>query len=199
MKDILIIDNNKNILQNTAELLELSNYKVITASSGKAGVEQAIENEPDLILCDIMMPELDGYGVLHMVRKIAELEQTPFIFVTAKTGKSEIRKGMSMGADDYITKPFDTTDLLNTIETRLKKSELVKKRITLCIESVNKTISSPCGDQILRKFVEGRNVNYYSNRQRIFSENNHALCLYYVQKGSVKVFKTNDGGKELFL
>jgi CRP-like cAMP-binding protein/CheY-like chemotaxis protein len=199
MKKILIIDDNEDNLQTTAEILELSNYKVITASGGKAGLEQAIKNEPDLILCDIMMPELDGYAVLHMVRKIAELEQTPFIFVTAKTEPSEIRKGMSLGADDFITKPFDATDLLNTIETRLKKTELVKKRIILGIERENNTVSFSRGEDILRRFVEERNVNYYKKRQRIFSENNHSLCLYYLQKGSVKIFKTSDGGKELIL
>src|SRR5687767_7528217 len=112
MKKVLVIEDNNDIRENTAEILELSNYLVATASNGKEGVEQARLHRPDIILCDIMMPELDGYGVLHMIQKNPDLQQTPFIFLTAKTEQSEMRKGMSLGADDYIPKPFDPTDLL---------------------------------------------------------------------------------------
>ena len=122
MMKILIIEDNPDILENTSEILELSNYQVYTAPNGKEGVAKALANKPDLIVCDIMMPELDGYGVLHMLQKNPDLQDTPFIFLTAKTEKDEIRKGMSLGADDYITKPFDPTDLLNAIEGRIKKS-----------------------------------------------------------------------------
>ena len=115
MKKVLVIEDNKEILENTAEILELSNYHVFTAENGKIGIERALANKPDLILCDIMMPELDGYGVLHMVQSHPELQHTPFIFLTAKTDLSEIRKGMSLGADDYIPKPFDPTDLLTAV------------------------------------------------------------------------------------
>lgn len=199
MKKILVIEDIKNILENTAEILELSNYKVITALNGKTGVEEAIKNKPDLILCDIMMPELDGYGVLHMVQKNSELEETPFIFLTAKTEQSEIRKGMSLGADDYITKPYDPTDLLNTIERRLKKAELTKKKISQGLNGVNEMISFIGGEQALKKFVEGRHLDHYKKKQRIYSEGNHPLRLYYVQKGKVKVFKLNEEGKEFIL
>lgn len=199
MKKILVIEDIKNILENTAEILELSNYKVITALNGKTGVEEAIKNKPDLILCDIMMPELDGYGVLHMVQKNSELEETPFIFLTAKTEQSEIRKGMSLGADDYITKPYDPTDLLNTIERRLKKAELTKKKISQGLNGVNEMISFIGGEQALKKFVEGRHLDHYRKKQRIYSEGNHPVRLYYVQKGKVKVFKLNEEGKEFIL
>ena len=128
MKKVLIIEDNEDILENTSEILELSNYRVFTAYNGKLGVEQALEKKPDLILCDIMMPELDGFGVLHMIQKIPELQDTPFIFLTAKTEQSDIRKGMSLGADDYIPKPFDAADLLAAVETRLKRAELTKKK-----------------------------------------------------------------------
>src|SRR5688572_25995499 len=113
MKKVPVIEDNEDIRENTAEILELSHYAVTTARNGKEGVAQAMLQKPDLILCDIMMPELDGYGVLHMIQKNPELQQTPFIFLTAKTEQSEMRKGMSLGADDYIPKPFDPTDLLN--------------------------------------------------------------------------------------
>src|SRR4249919_3409559 len=122
---ILVIDDNKDIRENTAEILDLAGYKTFTAENGKRGVEIAIKIKPSLIVCDIMMPELDGYGVLHLLRKNAETEFTPFIFLTAKTERSDFRKGMEMGADDYITKPFEDIELLNAIEVRLKKAEVI--------------------------------------------------------------------------
>ena len=199
MKKVLVIEDNQDIRENTAEILELSNYSVTTASNGKEGVEQARLHKPDLILCDIMMPELDGYGVLHMIQKNPELQQTPFIFLTAKTEQSDMRKGMSLGADDYIPKPFDPTDLLNAIESRLKKAELVKANLAPGINGVNQLISIVGGEQALKNFVDGRDVDRYKKKQRIYSEANHPVRLYYLQKGKVKIYKTNDDGKELIL
>ena len=199
MKKVLVIEDSKEILENTAEILELSNYRVFTAENGKIGIEKALINKPDLILCDIMMPELDGYGVLHMVQNHPELQHTPFIFLTAKTDPSDMRKGMSLGADDYIPKPFDPTDLLNAIEGRLKKAELIKKEISKGITGINELLSINNGEKTLRDFVEGRHVDVYKKRQRIFSEGNHPVRLYYVQKGKVKIFKVNDDGKELII
>src|SRR6185436_2242116 len=129
MKKILLIEDNDDIRNNTAEILELSNYKVIVAENGKIGAEKAIEHKPDLIICDIMMPELDGYGVLHAVQRNDAIKNTPFIFLTAKTERSDLRKGMESGADDYITKPFDGTELLNAVSSRLKKIDLLKQDI----------------------------------------------------------------------
>src|SRR5689334_15675486 len=125
MKNILVIDDNSEIRENTAEILSLAGYKTCTAENGKAGIEIAIREIPDLIVCDIMMPELDGYGVLHVMKKNAATENIPFIFLTAKTERTDFRKGMEMGADDYITKPFDDLELLKAIETRLKKREII--------------------------------------------------------------------------
>ena len=92
MKKILLIEDNDLIRENTAEILELANYKVITAANGKIGVEQALQQTPDLIICDIMMPVLDGYGVLHAVQKNETIKNTPFIFLTAKTERNDFRK-----------------------------------------------------------------------------------------------------------
>ena len=92
------------------------------------GADEPIAEVPDLILCDIMMPELDGYGVLHAIHRNEAIKNTPFIFLTAKTERSDFRKGMESGADDYITKPFDGTELLNAVDGRLKKSGMVEKR-----------------------------------------------------------------------
>jgi DNA-binding response OmpR family regulator len=199
MKKVLVIEDNTDILENTAEILELSNYQVYTAVNGKLGVEQAIAHKPDLILCDIMMPELDGYGVLHVIQKNPDLQNIPFIFLTARSEQSEVRKAMSLGADDYIPKPFDPTDLLNTIEGRLRKADQIKKRISDGISGVNELISIVGGEKALSQFIEGRNTDNYKKRQRIFSEGNHPVRLFYVQKGKVKVFKRNNEGKELIV
>ena len=199
MKKVLVIEDNQDILENTAEILELSHYEVATARNGKEGIEEALRAKPDLIVCDIMMPELDGYGVLHMLQKNPELEETPFIFLSARTEREEIRKGMALGADDYITKPFDPTDLLNAIESRLKKAELTKRKFSQGLNGVNELIQVVGGEQALKNFVDGRHIDHYKKRQRIFSEGNHPVRLYYLQKGKIKIYKTNDDGKDLIM
>src|SRR3954465_9316637 len=127
-KTILVIEDNNEIRENTAEILELAGYHALTAENGKQGVDIALREKPAVIICDIMMPELDGYGVLHLLRKNAATESTPFIFLTAKTERSDFRKGMEMGADDYITKPFDDSELLSAVEARLKRLELLGQK-----------------------------------------------------------------------
>src|SRR5690606_18791830 len=126
--------------ENTSEILSLANYDVITAENGKIGVELAQKENPDLIICDIMMPELDGFGVLHILSKKPETARIPFIFLTAKAEKTDIRKGMNLGADDYLTKPFDDTDLMNAIEARFRKSALQSKAYDTTSEGLDKFI-----------------------------------------------------------
>ena len=128
MKSILVVDDNPDIRENTAEILELAGYKAFTAENGRQGVDLAIKEKPSVIICDIMMPELDGYGVLHLLRKNPDTQHIPFIFLTAKAERTDFRKGMEMGADDYITKPFDEIELLNAIEARLKKTDILEKK-----------------------------------------------------------------------
>ena len=128
MKKILLIEDNLEVRENTAEILELAGYEVVTASNGKIGVEQAQKIKPDLVVCDIMMPELDGYGVLHILSKQDETAKTPFIFLTAKGDKDDLRSGMNLGADDYLTKPVANNDLVNAIAARLRRAELQSNR-----------------------------------------------------------------------
>lgn len=118
---ILIIEDNRDVRENLAEILTLSGYECKVAANGKEGVQAVFEDKPDLIVCDIMMPELDGFGVLRIISKNDVTADIPFIFLTAKTELTDIRRGMMLGADDYITKPFDDVELLDTIEMRLKK------------------------------------------------------------------------------
>src|SRR3989337_2620295 len=140
-KKILLIEDNKEMRENTAEILELANYDVVTAQNGKEGVEFTKREKPDLIICDIMMPELDGYGVLHLLTKSDETAAIPFIFLTAKAERSDLRKGMEMGADDYVTKPFDDIELLNAVESRLRKSDLMKKEFNGSLNELNEFIT----------------------------------------------------------
>lgn len=197
MKKILLIEDNDDIRENTAEILELSNYKVIVAENGKVGVEKAIEHTPDLIVCDIMMPGLDGYGVLHAVHKNEAIKNTPFIFLTAKTERSDFRKGMELGADDYITKPFEGIELLNAVESRLKKIELLKSELSPELEGLRNPVEAVVGSNTLKYLIENRNVNTYRKKQIIYSQGNHPNRLYYVIKGKVKTFRIHDDGKEL--
>jgi len=199
MKTILLVEDNDDIRNNTAEILRLSNYNVIVAENGKVGVEKAIENTPDLIICDIMMPVLDGYGVLHAVHKNATIKNTPFIFLTAKTERGDFRKGMELGADDYITKPFDGTELLSAVDSRLKKLDMLRQNITPDLEGLQQLMEASFGKDALKAFIEDRNVNTYKKKQIIYSNGNHPNRLYYGMKGKVKTYKTNDDGKELVI
>lgn len=197
MKKILLIEDNEDVRENTAEILALAGYEVLTAENGKTGVEKAIAEPPDLIICDIMMPVLDGFGVLHTVHKNEKIRHTPFIFLTAKTERSEMRKGMELGADDYITKPFTGTELLNAVDSRLARFDQLKEELAPGIKGLVQLVESEPGKKALYSFTEGRNINTFRKKQVIYTEGNHPNRLYYVIKGKVKTYKTNDQGKEL--
>lgn len=197
MKKILLIEDNEDIRLNTAEILELSNYTVFTAENGKVGVAKALETKPDLIICDIMMPELDGYGVLHAIQRNESIKNTPFIFLSAKSERTDIRRGMELGADDYLTKPFNGTELLNAVNSRLKKIDLLKQELSPDLQGVSQLIQAATGKSDLKTLTEDRNVNVYKKKQVVYSEGNHPVRLFYVLKGKVKAYKSNDDGKEL--
>lgn len=197
MSKILLIEDNHDVRENTAEILELANYTVFTAENGKLGVEMAMQEKPDLIICDIMMPVLDGYGVLHMINKHEELKNIPFIFLTAKAERGDFRKGMEMGADDYITKPFTDIELLNSIESRLRKVKLLRKDYSTDIKGMHEFMQDLGKGDALKSLSEGRNINHYRKKQIIYTEGNHPGRMFYVVNGKVKTFKSNDDGKEL--
>lgn len=197
MKKILIIEDNDEVRENTAEILELSNYKVVTAENGKTGVEKALHEKPDLIICDIMMPVLDGYGVFHLLSKHKETSSIPFIFLTAKSEKSDFRKGMEMGADDYITKPFDGIELLNAVEVRLKKNELLQQHLKDGIEGLTEFINNARETGKVQLTSEERDVRNFKKKFYIYKEGERPKALYYVVSGKVKISRTNNDGKEL--
>ncbi len=194
---ILLIEDNADMRENTAEILELANYEVITAPDGKAGVEIATKEKPDLIICDIMMPELDGYGVLYMLGKNPATASIPFIFLTAKAEKSDMRKGMNMGADDYLTKPFDEMELLQAIEMRLKKSNVFKKEFDKNISGLNEFISQAKGFDELQKLSETRKVHHYKKKDFIYMTGDEPKGIFFITKGKVKTYKAHPEGKQL--
>ena len=128
MKKILVIEDEPEMRRNITTLLRYYDYEPVAAENGRVAVEMARREKPDLILCDVMMPELDGYGVLHALQSDPSLARIPFIFLTAKGEKDDLRSGMNLGADDYLTKPVINADLVRAIESRLRRSEQQMKR-----------------------------------------------------------------------
>lgn len=187
MKKVLVIEDNDDIREGTVEILTLAGYEAIAAKNGKLGVELALSSLPDVILCDIMMPELDGYGVLYLLNKNPKLANIPFIFMTAKAERADMRKGMEMGADDYLTKPFDDLELFNAIESRLKK-----KSQSVAFKAAPKDLNTIFAE--LKQKGKGRN---YANKQVIYVENDEPNYLYYIKSGQVKTYKRFKDGREL--
>jgi CRP-like cAMP-binding protein/CheY-like chemotaxis protein len=195
-KTILVIDDNTDIRENTAEILELAGYKTFTAENGKRGVEIAVKERPSVIICDIMMPELDGYGVLHLLRKNQDTQNIPFIFLTAKTERGDFRKGMEMGADDYITKPFDDIELLNAVEVRLRKSQILEQTYTSSPQGLTQFLKDVKSTGLIDKLSEQYAVEGYDKKQMLYQEGKRPRFLYYLLKGKVKAYKSHEDGKE---
>lgn len=196
MKKILIIEDDTIMRENTAEILELAQYEVTTAPNGKVGSTLAKELRPDLIICDIMMPVLDGYGVLHILSKDPKTASIPFIFLTAKAEKSEMRKGMDLGADDYLTKPFEDTELLNAIESRLKKADMLRKEFSRDIQGINTFLDEASAQQELKNLSKNRPTSRYKKKEVVFHVGDTPHYVYFLNKGSIKTYKTHDDGKE---
>ena len=196
MKSILVIDDNQDIRDNTAEILELAGYNVFKAENGKKGVDAALKEKPDVIVCDIMMPELDGYGVLHLVRKNPDLQQIPFIFLTAKTERGDFRKGMEMGADDYITKPFDDIELLNAVEIRLKKAEILGQKYSPGVPGINQFLKDVKESGLMTELADQYDTLNMGKKNTLYQEGKRPRFLYYLVKGKIKAFKSHEDGKE---
>lgn len=194
-RTILIIDDNDDLRENTAELLSLGGYKTLTAENGKKGVAMILAQKPDLVVCDIMMPELDGYGVLHLVRKNPEMEDVPFIFLTAKTERGDFRKGMEMGADDYLTKPFEEHELMNAIESRLRKYEVLSKKYAGPV-ALSQLANDLRSNGMITLDLEKYSSESYTRKQTVYVEGKRPRYLYYVVSGKVKEFKIHEDGKE---
>ena len=194
---ILLIEDNEEMAENIASILKLAHYNVIRAANGKEGVASAQREHPDLILCDIMMPELDGYGVLHIINSDPETAGIPFIFLTAKADKGDLRVGMNLGADDYIAKPFDGFDLLKVVEIRLKKSERIKSNYKNDLFEVNSLFNKAREMKEFQKLSENRPIRLFKKKEFIYMEGQMPTDLYFIVNGDVKTYKANYDGKEL--
>jgi DNA-binding response OmpR family regulator len=197
MKKIVLIEDNPEVRENTTEILELAGYAVVTAPNGKVGVELVQKEKPDLIICDIMMPDLDGYGVLHILSKKPETATVPFIFLTAKTEKTDIRKGMNLGADDYLTKPFDDTDLLNAVEARLQKALMQQKLYEPTSEGLDEFIKDAQKVLDIKDLCKDKKIKSVKKKGEVFAEGDTPLNVFFVKSGSVKEYKSHPDGKEL--
>ena len=198
-KTILIIEDSLEVRENMTGVLQLAGYQVLNASNGMEGVAAAKQYHPDLILCDIEMPILDGYGVLHLLGKHIETSRIPFIFLTAKSERLDAHRGMGLGADDFIDKPYNDIALLKSIEARISKSlgnvgtiDHLNYRLN---ETKNKEIS---WDEIF-KDIPDRRFKSLVKKEVIYSEGDICQGVYIVLKGKVKEYKSHDLGKDLIL
>lgn len=197
MKIILVIEDTADMRENIAEILQLAPYQVLQAANGKEGIELARQTRPDLIICDIMMPELDGYGVLHILGKDPVLADVPFVFLTAKAELTDFRYGMNLGADDYLIKPFDDLTLLNTVAVRLQKGE----------RGQTEPIQNQAGLDHLASILLKESDAYqilcdtyptarFNRKHQLFTAGSWPTALYFIRRGQIKLFKTDPNGNE---
>lgn len=196
MKKIIVIEDNTEVRENLAEILSLSGYIVTEAIDGKDGLAKIAADKPDLILCDVMMPELDGFGVLKILNKNPAFMHIPFMFLTARAEQADFRKGMGLGADDYITKPFDDVELLEAIEIRLKKSASLQA-VDNTTQGLRRFYDEAKGQREFEKLSADRELRKYAKKDLIYEAGQFPQWLYFVVYGQVKCFQTNEFGKEL--
>ncbi|WCO02857.1 response regulator [Psychroserpens ponticola] len=198
MKKVLLIEDDIVLRENTAELLELSEYKVLTAANGQIGLEMTKKHRPDIIICDIMMPILDGYGVLKSLSQHQDTKFIPFIFLSAKTERQDVRKGMDLGADDYITKPFSEDEIISAIESRIAKAAILKdERESFQNNSTTSEDELRTLDDLKNFFDDDGTILNYKKNDIIYKEGHNSNFIYLIIKGVVKCYKFDEKGKEL--
>ncbi len=196
MKTILVIEDTLTMRENIAEILALAPYDVVQAANGKQGIELARQTRPDLILCDIMMPELDGFGVLHILASDPELADVPFIFLTAKAEPADFRAGMNLGADDYLAKPFDDLTLLNMVALRLRKGGRRQPDLTPPA-NLDKLMRAILGEMDAHlTLCEHYPTTQFIRKHRLYTTGSWPTALYCISQGKVKLFRTDTTGNE---
>ncbi len=199
MKKVLFIEDDTVLRENTAELLELADYEVRTAPNGKIGLDLAKKERPDIVVCDIMMPEMDGYGVLQALSENVSTQNIPFIFLSAKTEHKDVRKGMNLGADDYLTKPFEEEELIGAIESRLAKMAILKNmdRKKVAQSQAEESTDNIKSSNDFREFARGFELQTYKAGEIIYEEGRQNNHFFMVEKGVVKSHRMDEFGKEL--
>lgn len=195
---ILIIEDEEFLRLNLAEILEIKGFTTSQAENGVAGIKLAKEMNPDLVLCDIMMPDMDGYATIKHFNEDPKLLGIPFMFLTAKAQKEDFDKGMGLGADDYITKPYQTKELISRIETRLRKVKKINS-IGPNPEGLKTLYNEAKGIEGLNKLSDGGVIKNYHAQDEIYSIEKFPRYLYFVVKGIVKDVQMTDDGKELII
>lgn len=192
-ESILIIDNDKKIRDKIGGLLESAGYTVYAACNGIDGLAHARKSNPDLILCDVALPGLDGYGVLRALGNLPETAGIPFVFLTAKSDPVDFRKGMDLGADDYLAKPFRRTDLLLVIETRLQKRRQVKSGDCGKLGYLINISKMPPDISVVSSLYKIKKIK---EKKILFMESDPVHFMYFIVSGKIKTFKATDSGKE---
>lgn len=192
---ILLIEDDSSLRENTQEMLELAGHKVFSAEDGETGLQQALQNSIDLILCDIILPGINGYSVLDKISSNPRTRTIPFIFLTALSNIKDIRHGMNLGADDYLVKPFEEQDLLETINSRLAKFSVLKDRE---IDHARKAKISINTLEDFRNYFRAHGGEIeLSKNELLFRENQPAGYVYLLTQGIIKTLSLDEYGKEL--
>ncbi|HTS44726.1 MAG TPA: response regulator [Puia sp.] len=196
MKRILIIEDNREIRENIAEILELEGYQVFSASSGRIGVEIAFAKNPDLIFCDIMMPDLDGYATLYLLGKNKDTMNIPFIFLTARTEKAEIQKGLGLGATNYIVKPFTDTDLLRAVQSGIQKASQISTAQSCTVQELTEFINYAKTQYGLPLSKDEISRRICRKNEMLFVQHDQPVAAYFVIDGKIRSYLWNEEGSQ---
>jgi CRP/FNR family transcriptional regulator, polysaccharide utilization system transcription regulator len=197
-KNILIVEDNDDLRENISEILELAGFDVVTAVDGIEGLKAMHTSSPDLVICDIMMPKLDGYGVLKAMKSNPRLSHLPLIFLTAKAEKEDFRSGMNLGAVDYLTKPFDAAELIEVVQVRLSQSNPVaaQEHPQQGFNIAPGNFFTSIWNQEKYNHCEHRN---FPKKSVIYQYDTNTRFVYFVASGCIKASKTTDNGRELII
>ncbi len=207
MAMILLIEDDPDILANVSEMLALAGHRVLEAANGKDGIALARSGNPMLIVCDVMMPGIDGFGVLHILKSSPQTRHIPFIFLTSKHDPTDFRHAIHLGANDFITKPFDTSDLLDAIERILTSAAADASPPSENAGAGRPACSDPAREPVdLQPFhlaIEGLKadceVAAYAKKHIVYKEESYPRYLYFVQSGKLKAIRNHQDGKELIV
>ncbi|MCT4641175.1 MAG: response regulator [Bacteriovoracaceae bacterium] len=196
MNKIVLIEDDVVMRQNTCEILELAGYKVETAQDGAMGVSLVQKFLPDLIVCDIMMPKMNGFEVFNTLAASDKTNSIPFIFLTAKSDKGDVREGMAMGADDYITKPFEADDLVNAIKARLNKKQIIEQNALKSTKNIEEFIHVAEDLTGLTELTKDYHTLEYKKKGIVYDIGQRPQYLYFLEQGKVKSVLYHEDGKE---
>jgi CheY-like chemotaxis protein/CRP-like cAMP-binding protein len=199
-KDILVVEDNRTIRETIIEFLTMAGYQVRAGCNGKEGIEKVHEQIPDLIVSDIMMPVLDGLGMLSILRNDPKTTDIPFIFLTGKDERHFFRSAMDSGADDYITKPFTGDELLRAIEIRFRRSAILKKNLRADIDSLTELMATyDVTKGSMEQLQEDHEKRTYHKKEMVYKEGRQPQFLFYIIEGKVRTYKTHEDGKQLVM